>query len=121
MKKWIGIILLSMILVSPAYAYEDGRTERGPLARSGMVFLRGLGNIAGIPMEISSTLIRETEMHSRLWPVTYAPRLVTNIFMRATSAVNDVLLLPWIVPFTDDISPWTEPMGLPTYPWQVHE
>lgn len=121
MKKTAIALVLLLVVTPVAFAYEDGRTEKGPMARSGTVFMRGVGNILGMPMELSSTLVRETEMHSRLWPVTYAPRLVQNIFLRAASGVNDAFFLPWVVPFTDDISPWTEPMGLTDYPWQIHE
>jgi hypothetical protein len=49
------------------------------------------------------------------------PRTVTNIFIRSVSAVYDLVLTPFVQPFTDDTSPLTDAMGLPVYPWQISE
>ena len=83
-----------------------------------MVIGRGLMNVAGLPMEIPLTLAREGEMRRWLWPASFLPRLVTHIVIRSASAVNDIFFFPFVAPFTDDLSPWTGPMGLPEYPWQ---
>lgn len=119
MKKVIIMTALFLgVLPISIEASVDGRTTRGPLARLGMVEGRGLLNLLGSPAELCSTARREMELHPRLWPVTYLPRFFANAVLRVTSGVADIAFYPWVVPFTDDISPWTEPYGLPVYPWQ---
>ena len=121
MKK-IAIILGFLCIATPAFGSDvDGRTEKGVLARTGSVMTRGLLNVVGAPLEIPTTFMRETEDHSRLWPLTGIPRSINNIFIRAASGVNDFFFMPFSTAFSNDISPMTEPMGLPDYPWQVHE
>lgn len=120
MKK-INLVILLLLICSPLYALnldEDGRTTKPPLARPFMVIWRGVVNLLALPMEIPLTLAREGDMHPKIWPITYVPRLLTNVITRTFSAANDLFFFPWATPFTDDLSPWTEPMGLPMYPWQ---
>ena len=120
MKKTIISGLIGLFVVTPLLeASVDGRTDHSPYVRPLIVTTRGVVNVVEMPCEIWQTARREKEIHSRLWPVTYLPRLIGNIFLRASSAVNDGLFFPWITPFTDDLSPWTEPFGLPEYPCQV--
>lgn len=122
-KSCLALAVCSLLFFSSASVSEsatDGRTERGPATRPGVVFFRGLGNVVGLPFEVVTTLVREGEMHSRLWPATYPFRLVQNILFRSASAVTDMFFLPWVSPSTEDISPLTESMGLPDYPWEVH-
>ena len=120
MKKIILLIAFMMFTSGTLFAAvdQDGRSTSGPVARSGMVFNRGVWNIVGLPIEISSTMIRESDIHHWLWPITSLPRSVHHVFVRATSGVNDIFFEPVAVMFTNDVSPMTEPMGLPTYPWQ---
>lgn len=117
MRKLTFAMLFLFMMASPLYASLDGRTDKGPMARVGMVMGRGLLNLAGLPAEFFYTPVEEIKNHPKAWPFTFIPRTVTNIIFRAASAGNDIALFPWVVPFTDDISPWTEPMGLPEYPW----
>jgi hypothetical protein len=126
MKRWLTVSVLSgFLLVACAQpcraAYEDGRTDHGVLMRLLIVEGRGLANAVALPLEIPRTVVQEHRYHRWLWPATFIPRMLTNIFMRATSAVNDVAFFPWILPFTDDISPLTEGVGLPEYPWNFDE
>ena len=118
MRKIIFLALCLLTLTASAFADQDGRTERGVLSRMAIVEGRGFGNVIGLPLEIFRTLKIEIGMHSRLWPVTYAPRLVTNLAIRASSILHDIVFLPVESIWTDDLSPWTEPMGLTDYPWQ---
>lgn len=121
MKK-IAIILGLLCLTQPVFGADvDGRTEKGGLGRAATVMTRGLLNVVGVPFEIPATMARETESHSKLWPITGIPRSINNIFIRAASGVNDFFFMPFSTAFSNDISPMTEPMGLPDYPWQVHE
>ncbi len=116
MKK---IILFAALFLIPcsAYAGIDGRTERGVWGREAIVLGRGLLNIPGTVAEVFATPMREPAMHPKAWPITGLIRIPTNVIIRAVSAVNDLLVYPWMVPFTDDLSPFTEPMGLPEYGW----
>lgn len=119
-KTCLSALVLFLLASQTAFAsYEPVQPKRNPVARTGIVIGRGILNIVGLPAEIVTTGIREQRMHSRLWPVTYTPRLIYNMVVRISSGVNDVGFFPWIVAYTDDISPFTEISGLPEYPWQV--
>ncbi len=118
-KKIIFLTALILTSIIPmGSAGVDGHTEKGVFARKMTVLGRGMGNIIGLPLEIPNTIKRETEIHPKLWPITFIPRWLTNTAVRLTSAVNDIVFYPWIVPFTDDLSPLTESYDLPDYPWQ---
>ena len=114
------ILFLATTLTTPVYATVE-RSEHGPLARVGIVIGRGLANLAGSPLELPRSIVKEVKMHPRLWPITFIPRVLSNIFIRGTSAANDIAFFPWVAPFTDDIASWAEQMGLPEYPWQWEE
>ncbi len=119
MKRTIFIIALFFILAAPLEASSiDGRTEHGPAARPFLVFSRGMVNVLGMPFAILNTSAREIKIHRWIWPLTVGPRAATEFIVRATSAIQDIAFYPFVVPFTDDISPITEPFGLPEYPWQ---
>jgi hypothetical protein len=117
MKKVMLTALFLLAVVSPLYASTDGRTDKGPMGRVGVVMGRGLLNLAGLPMEFFFTPAEEIKNHPKAWPLTFIPKTVTHIIFRAASAGGDIVFFPWIVPFTDDLSPLTEPMGLSEYPW----
>jgi hypothetical protein len=117
MRKMVLGLVFMLSLSSAAYALEDGRTTHGVLAREGIVLGRGILNIIGTPLELIRTPIAEWGIHKWVWPVTFIPRAATNAITRASSAVNDIVVYPWMVPFTDDLSPITESMGLPEYAW----
>ncbi len=119
MKKTALIFSFLLMLARPAWALStDGRTEMKPVARVGYVMMRGIGGAAGIPFELSGTLARETRMHSRLWPITWVPRLANNLIIRTASIANDIAIYPFAAPFTNDLSPSTEAFDLPEFPWQ---
>ena len=118
MKK-VFLFILFLMAASKVYALEDGRTTHGPLTRILIVEGRGFANLIGEPLvDIPRTTFQEIRMHHWLWPFTSLPRNGLNFMVRVTSAVHDICFMPWIAPFTDDISPFTESMGLPEYPWQ---
>ena len=122
MKRCLALLLAVSLFANPAFAsYDDGRTEAGVLGRLGIVEGRGFANIIGMPFEIPRTIVEEKRNHGMFAVVTTPPKMLFNIFTRVTSAVYDVAITPWILPFTDDISPITEGMGLPPYPWQMSE
>ena len=120
-KKMLIITVLIFMAMTPVYAAGvDGHTDKGVLAKEGTVMGRGLGNIAGLLLEIPRTLKTESEIHKQVWPFTFIPRLAANVFIRAASGINDLLFSPFVVPCTDDLSPWTESYDLPDYPWQMN-
>ena len=119
MKRILILLSVFLILSGSVQATEEYRTEKGTFSKQVAVMGRGIINVLGMPMEFATTFIRERETYNRLWPVTYPFRAATNVLYRITSAVNDVFIYPWAVPFTNDITPWTEAMGLPEYPWQI--
>ncbi|MBI3312880.1 MAG: hypothetical protein HYZ83_01405 [Candidatus Omnitrophica bacterium] len=120
MLKKIMIITFFILMgfVPFCLAGVDGHTEKGVWAREATVIGRGLGNIIGLPLEIPRAFQRETGTHSRVWPITFIPRLLTNLAVRLSSIFNDLVVYPWVAPFTDDLSPWTESYDIPEYPWQ---
>lgn len=120
MRK-LSILLLLLTITTPVFAYDTGHSEEGVLKRIAMIEGRGFLNVLGLPAEFIRTPVEEARMHSRLWPVTMFPRIITNVFTRAVSAAYDIGLAPVVQPFTDNISPLTDVMGLPVYPWQMSE
>ena len=119
MKKFYFLLIFVFLFCATARAAsEDGKTTKGPMARVGTVMVRGLAGVVGLPIEIPRTTVKEIRLHHKIWPITFVPRTAQSIIIRTTSAFNDFVFFPVIVPFTDDISPWTEAFDLPEYPWQ---
>jgi|SRR3989338_5799047 len=118
----IFFVLIFTLAVTYAAMAEEGLENRDGrdfrLGNSGKTIVRGIGNAGGILTEFVSTARREQDAHSRLWPLTYGPRMFTNFFYRAASAINDIFFYPWSAPYLEDPGPITRPMGLPDYPWQ---
>lgn len=117
---WV-LWMAGWLLIQPSLAMAAYENYREPEEKLSVIQVlgRGLGNWVGLPAELGTTLVREIRMHPKAWPVTYAPRLITNGVARAFSGANDIIFFPWVVPFSDDTSPWTQGLGLPDYPWQV--
>ncbi|MBU3758334.1 MAG: hypothetical protein FGM27_00165 [Candidatus Omnitrophica bacterium] len=121
MKKVSLFFLCVLLPIFPAFAYDTGRSEAGVFDRMAQAEARGFLNVLGMPAELVRTPAEESAIHPRLWPVTAVPRTVTNIFTRAISAVYDIVLTPFVQPFSADLSPLTDAMGLSDYPWQISE
>ncbi len=122
MRSYLFAGLLALILAAPALALEvdeSGRTEAGPLNRSAYVLARGVTGVATIPCDIYRTGRTEIQSHRWLWPFTMLPRQFTNIVARTASSAHDFFIAPWaIAPYTDDITPMSEGLGLPDFPCQ---
>lgn len=122
MKKISFLVFLLLLPALSLYAQGDEQfSHRGPLGRMGVVEARGLINVVTTPLELIGTAIREPKIQPKWWPVTILPRMGLNFVLRVVSGVNDALFFVWVVPFTDDITPLTDDMGLPEYPWQWTE
>ena len=121
-KAFLIVILLSLALTPSVFADSiDGRTDKGPMERTAFVFQRGLKNVFGSLAEVRATYKREKKVTPKWWPVTYVPRTFSHVLIRIASGTHDALFHPWVAPFTDDISPFTEVYDLPEYPWQVEQ
>lgn len=118
-KQFYGLFVLIFLHSTAVLASADGRVK-GTTAfeRSRMVLSRGLTNMGSLSLELKRTAILEKENHTKVWPVSAPPRMLTNLFFRMASATHDTFFFPWYAPFTNDLSPWTEAMGLPEYPWE---
>jgi len=79
---------------------------------------RGAMNILTSPGELASAYRFERKDHPKAWPVTYVPRFFTNLTTRVASGVNDLAVLPFVVPFKEDTGPITRHFDLPDYVWQ---
>lgn len=119
MKRIMALLLALLLFAPSAHAVDDDyRTDLGFFAREGTVIGRGLLCLLSVPYEPVRTTIAETEIHPGLWPFTFIPRAFLNTFVRFISAGHDVLIFPFYVPFTNDLSPWTQAYDLPDYAWQ---
>lgn len=123
MKKILCFLIVLFILLPAAphslQAYDTRRTDKGVFARILQAEKRGWLNWIGVPAEIVRTPVAQSKSHRWTWPVTMVPSLVTNVFIRLTSGLYDVVASPLVLPFTNDMTPLTEAMGLPDYPWQI--
>ena len=122
MKKLVMLgVVLSLFAVPAAYAYDTGRSEDGYFTRCMKIEGRGFLNLLSIPAELVRTPVVEARAHKWVWPVTSVPRFFSNLVSRIVSGAYDIVFSPFIQPFTNEITPLTDPMGLPDYGWQFHE
>jgi len=125
MKKMIfGFILtfslLHLFALTPQANADPG--EHNGAAKSGIVFVRGVVNLGTFLLEIPRTTVSEIRIHPKIWPLTFLPRAVANMFLRIASGLTDFIFYPLSAPFYDDvIDPLTRHMGLPDYAWQFDE
>lgn len=125
MKKLAVFLSVFFLFTATAGAADleitrEGRSDLSPLQRSGHVFVRGLTNALTSPLELYRTFKTERQRHPKLWPIFYLPRSAYNGTLRFASACYDVSIFPmFVVPFTDDIRPFTHYYDLPDYPWQL--
>ncbi|PIW61648.1 MAG: hypothetical protein COW13_03125 [Candidatus Omnitrophica bacterium CG12_big_fil_rev_8_21_14_0_65_50_5] len=118
-KTLILVILLMGIFCTQTHASDSWRSERGYFGRLLTVEARGLLGAVAAPLELVRTPVAERINHKWLWPVTFLPRFVNNIVTRVVSSIYDIAAYPFILPFSNDITPLTDPMGLPDYAWQL--
>jgi hypothetical protein len=119
MEKKIVLILIGMLLLgtSPLLAGETAKKE-GFWKQAGAIEGRGLVNFLSMPLEFRKAAVIETQDHPKAWPLTYVPRLFTNLATRLTSSVNDFLVLPLSSMATQDTTPLTRRFDMPDYAWQ---
>ena len=78
---------------------------------------RGAMNFLTAPGEFSAAFQTEKKAHPKAWLLTYPPRFFSNMAVRVGSSVNDILVLPWYVRWSED-TPLTKRFELPDYVWE---
>ena len=118
-KKFeIGAILIVFLFLGagPLLAAETVKKESA-LKQVTSVEKRGIVNFATTPAEFAYTFKTEKKEHPKAWPLTYVPRVFANMAIRVGSSVNDFIVLPWYVAWSD-ATPLTRHFELPDYVWQ---
>lgn len=119
MKKISALIFLFSFFISSNAVFAEVTPNLSTGKKILTVEGRGWVNLVTSPLELLTSSLREFKKRKYLGVITFAPQTATNFFYRVTSFVNDILLYPCVVPFTDNITPWTEYIGIPEYPWQM--
>jgi hypothetical protein len=112
---WILIALL-FLGVSPLFAAETVKKE-SLLKQIGSIEKRGLVNLVTSPGEAVNAFKVEKKDHPKAWPATYVPRFLMNTVVRVASSVNDFIVLPCYVAWSDS-TPLTRHFDLPDYVWE---
>ncbi len=120
MKKIMMLIILTGVIFCRLGLASETSTELDPRQGNDVktVMTRGWMNFFTFPGEIVRTGQNEKQNHPKAWPLTYAPRLVANVIVRATSSVNDMFVLPAYVWATKDPRPITYFFDMPDYVWE---
>lgn len=111
----LGVFFLASVTGFAAEAVAPQETGRQLV---GSVIKRGVVNFFTSPGEVVRTAKTEKEAYPQIWPVTYVPRLFTNMAVRVGSSINDMAVMPWFVWATKDPRPITSFFDLPEYSWQ---
>lgn len=117
MKKTFLFLMILMLSAGLAYAAGEDRSTQGFWGREGHVMGRGAINFLTSPSELFYTAGREKETHPGSWGWTVVPQSFMNLIVRISSGAYDLIPLPIMVPFTDNLTPLTRYMDLPDYPW----
>ena len=87
------------------------------LKRIASIEKRGFVNLVTAPGELVYAFKSEKKGHPKAWPLTYIPRFFLNMAIRWGSSVNDFIVLPWYVTWSEDV-PLTRHFELPDYVWE---
>ncbi|OGX10974.1 MAG: hypothetical protein A2351_04140 [Omnitrophica bacterium RIFOXYB12_FULL_50_7] len=117
-KTRIALILSGLLLLGIAslFAAESVKKENA-LKQIASIEKRGVVNFLTAPGELVYALKGEIKDHPKAWPVTYVPRFFTNMVIRIGSSVNDLVVLPWYVAWSN-ATPLTRRFDLPDYVWE---
>ena len=115
----MALILLGLLFlgVQSLFAGEPVQKESA-LKQMGSVEKRGFVNFLTSPGEVVNAFKTEKKEHPKAWPLTYVPRLMTNLAIRAASSANDLIVLPFSKTLTHDTTPLTRRFDLPDYVWE---
>ncbi|MFH1800565.1 MAG: hypothetical protein ABH891_06960 [Candidatus Omnitrophota bacterium] len=114
----IGILFLGACPLFAAKIVEPKTVKKeSTLNKIGSLEKRGAVNFLTSPAELVYAFKGEKKDHPKAWPLTYVPRLFTNMAIRVGSSVNDILVLPWYAA-ASDATPLTRRFELPDYVWE---
>jgi len=124
MEKKITWVLIGILFfwAQPLFAEETVKAE-GTVKKESVfkqiasIEGRGAMNFLTSPGEFSAAFKTEKKAHPKAWPLTYPPRFFSNMAIRVGSSVNDILVLPWYVRWSED-TPLTKRFELPDYAWE---
>ncbi len=117
-KTRIALILVGLLFLGtcPLFAAETVKKEN-VFKQIASIETRGAVNFFTTPAEFVYTLKTEIKNHPKAWPATYIPRSFANIVIRVGSSVNDFIVLPWYVAWSD-ATPLPRRFALPAYVWK---
>jgi hypothetical protein len=119
MRKTTAYFLVFWIFIFSQFPAARAASEMSTAKKISAVEVRGFVNLLSSPSELVASSLREFKRRKLIGVITFVPQSGSNFIYRVVSAVNDILLHPCTAPFTDNITPWTEYMGLPEYPWRT--
>ena len=116
-KKMAWILVGFLFLGAHSLFAEEAVNKESALKQIASVEKRGFVNFATSPAEFAYAFKAEKKDHPKAWPLTYVPRVFSNIAIRVGSSVNDLIVLPWYVA-KSDATPLTRQFDLPDYVWE---
>ncbi len=117
MEKKIGILIVFLFLGTSALFAAEPVKKESVLKRIGSIEKRGFVNLLTSPAEVVYAFKGEKKDHPKAWPLTYIPCFFAKTVTRLGSSVNDILVLPWYVTWSE-ATPLTRHFELPDYVWQ---
>lgn len=118
MEKKIALALAGLLFLGAGtlFAAEPVKKEN-VFKQIGSIEKRGFVNLITLPGEWYYAGKEEIKNHPKAWPLTYIPRTFMKLAIRFTSSVNDFMVLPWYVAWSEP-TPLTRRFDLPDYVWQ---
>lgn len=116
-KKIIGILTGLLFLGTCSVFAAEPVKKENVFKQIVSIEGRGVLNFLTAPAELVYTLKGEIKNHPKAWPATYIPRMFGNMATRVASGVNDLIVLPWYVAWSEP-TPLTRHFDLPDYVWQ---
>lgn len=113
---WVFLIFLSLGI--PSILAEEPVIKENYGKQWLSLEKRGFVNMVTSFGEFGNAYTLEKKEHSKIWPVTYFPRLLMNFTTRLSSGVNDAFVLPWYAWASHDTTPLTRRFDFPDYVWQ---
>lgn len=118
MEKKIALALAGLLFLGAGtlFAAESVKKE-SVFKQIASIEGRGFVNLVTSPAELVYACKAEIKEHPKAWPLTYVPRFFMKLAIRFTSSVNDFIVLPWYVAWSEP-TPLTRRFDLPDYVWQ---
>ena len=118
MEKKIALVLVGLLFLGAGVLFAAEPVKKDNVFKQiASIEGRGLVNLATLPGEWFYACKEEIKNHPKAWPLTYIPRTFMKLTIRFTSSVNDFIVLPWYVAWSES-TPLTRHFDLPDYVWQ---